>query len=338
MSVRPYAIADVIRLTGLSRHVLHKWEQRHGVVSPERTNGGHRAYSEDDVNRLQRLRRLTRAGHPIGRLAELSEDQLAQLESRLASASASNDPQRPAAADRESLDGPVITGLLVGPALASFNDAMADRLRLSGWRLLLAPDLATGRAESLLDRSDVALVDAPVLSEAQAPELIEVRRSGLLAMAVIYEVGSRKVLERLSDAGIVCMRAPVSHDELADQLGAFRSRLTDNEPALEHIEADHAVPPPRFARTTLLDLTSLAPSLKCECPNHVARLLLEISAFENYSLECESIDAEARDLHTFLRSVSASARCQLEAALERVLAHDGITAASLDQTRRDKTV
>ncbi|MBA3444967.1 MAG: MerR family transcriptional regulator [Gemmatimonadales bacterium] len=63
--------------TGLSPHVLRAWERRYGVVSPSRTGGGQRLYSDLDVERLKLLRRLTERGHSIGRLADSS---LADLE------------------------------------------------------------------------------------------------------------------------------------------------------------------------------------------------------------------------------------------------------------------
>ena len=55
--------------TGLTPHVLRAWERRYGVVSPIRSQGGQRLYSDLDIQRLKLLRRLTERGHNIGRLA-----------------------------------------------------------------------------------------------------------------------------------------------------------------------------------------------------------------------------------------------------------------------------
>lgn len=66
--------------TGLSPHVLRAWERRYGVVSPTRTEGGQRLYSQLDVERLRLLRRLTDRGHAIGRIAALPLDALARLD------------------------------------------------------------------------------------------------------------------------------------------------------------------------------------------------------------------------------------------------------------------
>lgn len=63
--------------TGLTPHILRAWERRYGVVSPSRSAGGQRLYSDLDVERLKLLRRLTERGHSIGRLAGSS---LADLE------------------------------------------------------------------------------------------------------------------------------------------------------------------------------------------------------------------------------------------------------------------
>lgn len=79
-SHRPrHPIGVVADRTGLSSHVLRAWERRYQVVQPERSEGGHRLYSDADVDRLQLLGRLTRRGRQIGQLAELATDHLADL-------------------------------------------------------------------------------------------------------------------------------------------------------------------------------------------------------------------------------------------------------------------
>ena len=65
--------------SGLSPHLLRAWERRYGVVTPLRSDGGQRLYSQLDVERLRLLRSLTERGHPIGRLARLSLEQLEEL-------------------------------------------------------------------------------------------------------------------------------------------------------------------------------------------------------------------------------------------------------------------
>jgi len=74
-----YSIKAVSQATGLTVETLRAWERRYGVVVPNRDEAGRRVYRADDVLRLRRLREATERGHPIGRLAELSEEGLAQL-------------------------------------------------------------------------------------------------------------------------------------------------------------------------------------------------------------------------------------------------------------------
>jgi methanogenic corrinoid protein MtbC1 len=59
--------------------VLRAWERRHRVVTPTRSDGGQRLYSQLDVERLTLLRRLTERGHAIGRLASLNLEELTRL-------------------------------------------------------------------------------------------------------------------------------------------------------------------------------------------------------------------------------------------------------------------
>jgi MerR family transcriptional regulator, light-induced transcriptional regulator len=71
-----YPVRLVASKSGISPHVLRAWERRYGAVTPVRTNGGQRLYSELDIRRLQLLRRLTTRGHAIGGLARLPLDEL----------------------------------------------------------------------------------------------------------------------------------------------------------------------------------------------------------------------------------------------------------------------
>jgi MerR family transcriptional regulator, light-induced transcriptional regulator len=80
-----YPVRLVSVRTGLTPHVLRAWERRYQVVTPSRTDGGQRLYSELDVERLTRLRRLTERGHGIGRLASLELDELVKLDEASAS-------------------------------------------------------------------------------------------------------------------------------------------------------------------------------------------------------------------------------------------------------------
>ncbi len=80
MSKRPgYALAAVVRLTGLSAHTIRAWERRYAAVVPERTPGGTRRFSDADVARLRLLKEAVDAGHRISQLAGLENPQIERL-------------------------------------------------------------------------------------------------------------------------------------------------------------------------------------------------------------------------------------------------------------------
>ena len=56
-----YAISVAAELSGTAVQNLRVYERR-GLVSPERTDGGTRRYSEEDVDRLVRIRELLDEG------------------------------------------------------------------------------------------------------------------------------------------------------------------------------------------------------------------------------------------------------------------------------------
>ncbi|MCS7057768.1 MAG: MerR family transcriptional regulator [Meiothermus sp.] len=57
-----YTIAEVEERTGLSAALLRQWERRYGFPRPERSPGGHRLYSETDLEALQQIKRWIAQG------------------------------------------------------------------------------------------------------------------------------------------------------------------------------------------------------------------------------------------------------------------------------------
>jgi DNA-binding transcriptional MerR regulator len=96
-----YALGAVVRLTGLSDHVIRAWERRYGAVRPRRSPGGTRLFSERDVARLRLLRAATEVGHRISDLAPLGDDAI----ERLLSAAAPSPSSRPLDAILTAIDG-----------------------------------------------------------------------------------------------------------------------------------------------------------------------------------------------------------------------------------------
>jgi DNA-binding transcriptional MerR regulator len=73
---KEYPISIASTRSGLSPHVIRKWEERYNAVMPLRSNGNHRLYSEADIERLSLLGRAVDAGQAIGKIADLSDREL----------------------------------------------------------------------------------------------------------------------------------------------------------------------------------------------------------------------------------------------------------------------
>lgn len=74
-------ISELARRVGVSTHVLRAWEQRYGLLRPQRTSGGYRLYGPEDQRRVQAVLRLRAEGVSV---AEASAHVLAAERSALA--------------------------------------------------------------------------------------------------------------------------------------------------------------------------------------------------------------------------------------------------------------
>jgi MerR family transcriptional regulator, light-induced transcriptional regulator len=64
-----YPIRIVCALTGLNPITLRAWERRYGFIEPIRTPGGHRLYTQEDVDQINRTLSMLASGMPIGAAA-----------------------------------------------------------------------------------------------------------------------------------------------------------------------------------------------------------------------------------------------------------------------------
>lgn len=71
-------IRAAARLTGMTVDAIRAWERRYSAVEPQRGRGG-RLYTEEDIRRLQLLKRAVDHGHSIGQIATLKTDDLESL-------------------------------------------------------------------------------------------------------------------------------------------------------------------------------------------------------------------------------------------------------------------
>ena len=66
-----YNLKAVVRETGLKPDTLRVWERRYSLPQPKRTAGGHRLYSQQDINILKWLVARQKDGLSISRAVEL---------------------------------------------------------------------------------------------------------------------------------------------------------------------------------------------------------------------------------------------------------------------------
>src|SRR5580700_8014379 len=58
----PHRIGEFARRVGVSPELLRAWEQRYGLLSPVRSTGGYRLYTDADAERVASMRRALDEG------------------------------------------------------------------------------------------------------------------------------------------------------------------------------------------------------------------------------------------------------------------------------------
>jgi len=74
-----HTIRMAAQLSGLTPYVIRAWEKRYNAVTPSRSEGNQRTYSEADVRRLKLLSGAVKSGYKISRIVSMPDDELEKL-------------------------------------------------------------------------------------------------------------------------------------------------------------------------------------------------------------------------------------------------------------------
>jgi len=80
-----YSISQLEELSGIKAHTIRMWEQRYGLLTPERTDSNIRMYNDDQLRKLLNVTLLINNGVKISKAATYSEKEIAGVISKMIS-------------------------------------------------------------------------------------------------------------------------------------------------------------------------------------------------------------------------------------------------------------
>ena len=200
-----YSIGAVGRMLGVPPARLRTWEERYGIVMAERSDGGHRLYSRDQVERLRFVARQVEQGTPPGDAFRLLAEQLGQ--------------QRSLTAPHGEEGGLLIMLAERDPFSAEFAEYF---LRTEGYATVLAFDVNTAELEAEERSPQLAVVDLLISGGSGAKLCEALRRRGIGRILAVSTLQSRD--EALAAGADAFLRKPLEPLQLVstvkDLLGA----------------------------------------------------------------------------------------------------------------------
>ena len=306
-TLQGYNIGAVARLSGIARERIRIWERRYDAVVPHRDAANNRLYSQADVDRLILIRRLVDGGQAISHVARLS---LAELEARLAAAT------------------PAPSSLMPERVLAFGPEAAMLHAQLRDWGLASVtelPDVGAATAWLASGSADLVLAAIPTVTHQELTALLQLHRSApRTPLLLVYRFAPHRLLDQLARVGIRAVKAPLQHDDL----GAGGTLAQPGTATSGAAGAGLATPAGQDYRTRqftaaeLHRLGSRVDAVACECPQHLANLVRDLQAFEDYTLACEAATPADAALHRQVYEVIARARALTEDALGIVAAEE----------------
>ena len=310
-----YGIGAVAKMTGLTDHTIRVWERRYEAVVADRTDTGRRLYSEEDVEKLTLLKRLTDQGVGISQIADSDLDELRTRVRDMGEIGTSKPPDA------------LRIGILGDFLPVQFLEHTRDVAPL---HIVITDNDEQRFAVDIAQQSlDFALVETPVLDQ---PTIEKARQlatdAGLRAAMVLYKFATSQDVDRAKDAGLIVVRAPADVDHIralllraASENVTYGARRSDEagDAKAKGFDEPGDVPPRIYTQHQLARLSKITSAIDCECPHHLASLVTDLTAFEIYSSQCANRNEDDAALHRYLHHTTAQARAAIETALKKVV-------------------
>ncbi len=332
-SLRPsYRSGAVARMAGMPVATLRIWQQRYQAVQPITSASGQRLYSAADVERVSVLRRLTEKGYAIGLLAALETRQLLEMMhvSKLTRSSIDVEMQ-----SKQTTISIVVIG-----------KALARRLKRKKFQTLNGLTLKwVGSFDSLAESTQAAQgstghkVDFLIMHVASlqpgAQQELRVAQEAWQAnsTAVVYGYSNTAARAEFVNSDTPLLQDPIDDESIFQWVSelVITSSNKDKRHTISKLDnqnidelTEREVSAPRFTDDALTAFAAMSSTIACECPSHLAKLLMQISHFETYSSDCNNRNAVDAKLHAYLHEISGVARMLFETALEHVALAEGL--------------
>ena len=316
-----YGIGAVAKLTGLTDHTIRVWERRYAAVVADRAPNGRRVYTAADIEKLRLLKTLTDQGLSISAIAGRTTDALREQIKGIGDIEASPLPDRV----RVAVLGDVVSQLF------PVNSAPGAGIEI------LVSDSDDDRFEADITRQDIdVIVMQSAFLDADTTQRVQdyLNVCGARRAVLIYGFGRSSEINLARTANTVVLRSPVDANEIMDAIKRTylqQSMPPPTEATSSASSADTdwtftAAPAPRrFTQQQIANLANISSTIECECPQHLAQLVAQLSAFEIYSAQCANRDDEDAALHRYLHQTTAEARAMIERALDRVVVAEGLS-------------
>ncbi|WP_150591089.1 MerR family transcriptional regulator [Pandoraea eparura] len=317
-TVRRYRSGEAAKLADMPAATLRIWEQRYGVVSPPTSASGQRLYSDVDVHRLRTIKALVNRGHAISSIAHLDGDQLRHLASAGSNPALSDAPMR-------------ATNLFIvgfGESVTLDMPKGVNAVRLESIHEIPSADGDESAETCVVIRVEALHEDVVLAIVSAAQRLL------CDDVLVVYSFGTTRAAELARLEGINLKRAPNALLHANDLLAEYLQSLHRRDSGSAGRERIWRRTPRRFDNDTLTSVVSRSTTIACECPKHLAELVLQIAAFERYSDECQSRSPADALLHRHLGDAANKAVAMFEDALAAVAEHEGWSMPAITRGER----
>jgi hypothetical protein len=212
--------------------------------------------------------------------------------------------------------------------LAVLHESLSEQAkdqRLPNIEVVFADINSTHFQEQVhLIKPHVIVLDLDLLGADPIQYIREIKRSSEAKVIIVaYSFAKWNLIQQLTTEGVRIVKSPINMRLLqSSMLGIVVKEIMQSNKRLEDTEFN--APPNRYSTYQLSQLQQIQSAIECECPNHLADLVIALSAFERYSRDCNNRNEEDAAIHAMLYQRTAEARQIMENALTRLCEHENI--------------